>query len=287
MANAPESANQRWSAFINGNVILADVDSNPDVSHSSYTTGGVTMGADYRLNREWTVGALFGYTHTDASLDEEGSAATIDTYSPGIYAAYADRGWYANGLFNYGYNSYSENRNIYFPGVNRTAHGTPQGNQYSGDLDGGYEFHLGSWTIGPSAGLNYVHLDINSFSETGAGAAGLNIQQQTGDSLRSRLGFDTRWNTKFMSVAFTYHLSAHWQHEFMANSTGITSSLEIPETTSFLVQGTNPDRDSVLLDAGVDAQVLDSLDLFLDYQADAGQSNFFGQSIQAGVKVGF
>ena len=198
-----------------------------------------------------------------------------------------DHGWYANGLFNYGYNSYTENRNIIFPGVNRTAAGTPQGNQYSSDLDGGYEFHFGAWTIGPSAGLNYVHLDINSFSEAGAGAAGLNVQEQMADSLRSRLGFDTRWNTKYMTTDLTYHLSAHWQHEYMANSTGITSSLEIPGTTPFTVQGAGPDRDSVLLDAGVDAQVLNNLDLFLDYQADAGQSNFFAQSIQAGVKVGF
>lgn len=287
MSNASISENDRWSAFINGNVVLADLYSNPDVSHSNYTTGGVTMGADYRLDRHWTVGALFGYSHTDATLDNEGSTATVDTYSPGIYAAYADHGWYANGLFNYGYNSYTENRNVIFPGVNRTAVGAPQGNQYSSDLDGGYEFHFGNWIIGPSAGLNYVHLDIDSFSENDAGAAGLNIQDEGADSLRSRIGFDTRWNTKYMTTRFTYHLSAHWQHEFMANSLGITSSLETPGITPFTVQSPGAERDSALLDTGLDSQVANNADVFVDYQAEAGQSNFFAQSVQAGVKIGF
>jgi outer membrane autotransporter protein len=277
----------RWSAFINGSVALADLDSNADNPHSSYTTGGVTLGADYRLDQHWTVGALFGYNHTDAQLDNQGSSATVDTYSPGIYAAYANKGWYANGVFTYGYNSYTENRNIIFPGIDRTAIGAPQGNQYSTDFDGGYEFHLGRLTVGPSAGLNYVHLDINDFSEGDAGAAGLNIEDQNADSLRSRIGFDARWQTSWLKTQFTYHLNASWQHEFMDNSQSITSSLETPGVMPFTVQGAGPDRDSALIDAGVDILPAKNVDLFLDYQTEAGESDFFAQSVQAGVKVGF
>ncbi|MCE0497179.1 MAG: hypothetical protein LV481_04445 [Methylacidiphilales bacterium] len=285
-AQAPDD-DRRWSAFINGTVMLADFNSNADEPYSNYTTGGVTLGADYRLDKNWVVGALFGYSHTDASLDEEGSTATIDTYSPGIYAAYMDNGWYANGLFNYGYNSYTENRDIELPGFDRIANGSPQGNQYSGSLDGGYEFHAGNWTIGPSAGLDYVHLDINNFSETGAGAADLNIQKQVADSLQSQIGFNTRLTSKCLSTKITYHFSAYWQHQYMANNVGITSSLEIPDTTPFTVQSPGPDRDSALLDTGLDAQVFRNLDLFFDYQANVGQSDFFEQSFQGGVKVEF
>jgi T5SS/PEP-CTERM-associated repeat protein len=285
--NAPVSENERWSTFINGNVTLANLDSNADVSHSSYTTGGVTMGADYRLDRNWTVGALFGYNHTDADLDNEGSTATIDTYSPGIYAAYADKGWYANGVFDYGYNSYTENRNIIFPGVNRTAIGTPQGSQYSGDLDGGYEFHLGQLTVGPSLGVNYVHLDINGFDEGGAGAAGLSIAKQEADSLRSRIGFDARWKTQYLTTQFTYHLSASWQHEYMDSNQGIAASLEAPGIAPFSIAGVAPDRDSALVDAGLDVLAAKNVDLFVDYQTEAGESDFFAQSVQSGVKIGF
>jgi T5SS/PEP-CTERM-associated repeat protein len=285
--NASISDADRWNVFIQGNVVLADVDSSPDAAHANYTTGGVTAGADYRVSPNWTFGALFGYNHTDASLDEEGSNAKVDTYSPGIYAAYVDKGWYANGLVSYGYTSYSENRDIVFPGTNRTATGAPDGSQCSVDVDGGYDFHVGSLTVGPSAGLTYVHLDISSFSEGDAGSVGLNVGHESDDSLRSRIGFDARWATKYMRTKFTYHLDTSWQHEFMNNSQGISSAFETPGVSSFTVKGVAPDRDSALIDVGLDVDLAKNVDGYVDYQTEAGERDFFAQSVQAGLKIGF
>ena len=45
--------------------------------------------------------------------------------------------------------------------------------------------------------------------------------------------------------------------------------------------------DSALVDLGFDAQVNNALTVFTDYSVQTGQSNYFGQSIQAGVKIGF
>ncbi len=70
---------------------------------------------------------LVGYSHTDANLDHIGSStATVDSYSPGIYASYVDGGWYGNGLFSYDYNSYTEDRNIQIGALNGTNHGAPR-----------------------------------------------------------------------------------------------------------------------------------------------------------------
>ncbi|HEY0256059.1 MAG TPA: autotransporter outer membrane beta-barrel domain-containing protein, partial [Candidatus Methylacidiphilales bacterium] len=260
----PEDAN-RWSAFISGNVILADVSSDPDVAHTNYTTSGVTAGADFRLGKTWAVGGLFGYGHTDADLDNSGSHTRVDSYSPGIYATYADHGWYANGLFAYNYNSYNERRAIEFDGT--TANGSPDGNQFDGNLDGGYEFHRGPWTYGPTAALQFVHLDINRFTETGAGAADLAINDQNADSLRSRLGGEVRYQTTWGKGTATPHLSASWQHEFLDNSSGITSQFDGQGVGSFVVNTSSPDRDSAMIDAGLDTQWNSFLTLFLDYQA--------------------
>ena len=286
LAFADPETIQPWNTFIAGNVILANVDGSMNVPGSSYTTGAVTAGADYRLTKDWTVGGLFGYSHTDASLDSEGSTATIDSYSPGVFASYSDSGWYANGLFTYTYNSYTENRNIIFPGVNRMATGSPQGNQYTTDFSGGYDFHFGHLTIGPSFGLDYVHLNIGSFSESGAGAASLNIQEQSADSMQSRIGFESHYDLKHEKTDYTYHLGAYWQHEYMGNSTGITSSMQIPTASTFTVNSPGPDRNSLLLDVGGDVQVLKNMDVFVDYSVQTDTS-YLGQSIQAGVKVAF
>jgi len=49
----------------------------------------------------------------------------------------------------------------------------------------------------------------------------------------------------------------------------------------------NPSRDSALVDVGLDAQLNNALTVFADYSVQAGQSNYFGQSVQGGVKIGF
>jgi uncharacterized protein YhjY with autotransporter beta-barrel domain len=284
---APEPAANPWNTFITGSVVLADISSDPDVTYSHYTTGGVTAGADYHLDKNWTVGGLVGYGHSAVTLDNDGSKARVDSYSPGIFAAYANQGWFANGLFAYNYNSYGESRAI--PFLNRMANGSPDGNQYDGDLDGGYEFRSGDWTFGPTGGLQYVHLEINSFDEGGAGAANLSVNEQQADSLRSRLGAEARYNWSWYGgkVTATPHISASWQHEFLDNSAGITSQFEGQSLGSFTVRTTSPDRDAALIDVGFDTKWNDALSMFVDYQAQAGQNNFFAQSIQGGFNVGF
>ena len=280
----PESASP-WSTFIAGNVVLADLSHTDDVEHQDYTTGSVKLGADYRMDKHLTVGALLAYGHTDATLDHNGSSATVDTYSPGIYASYVDGGWYGNGLFAYGYNSYTEDRNVAIGAVNGTNHGAPQGNQFTGNLTGGYEFQRGGWKFGPVASLQYVNLGIDSFDEQGPTA--LNIQSQSDESLRSQFGLEARYALRTGSVILTPHISASWQHEFLAGSGGITSQFNQVGSGSFTVQTTNPERDSAFIDVGLDAQVVKQVTLFVDYQTEAGQDNFFAQSIDAGVKIGF
>ena len=279
----------RWSTFIAGNVVLADLSHNQDLAHQSYTMGSVTAGADYRIDNYFTVGGLFAYGHTDATLDHIGSKATVDTYSPGIYASYVDGGWYGNGLFSYDYNTYAEDRNVQIGALSGVNHGTPNGNQYAGNLTGGYEFKQGAWKFGPVATVQYVNLGIDSFSESGPTA--LNVQSQSAESFRSQLGFATRYKTLvdscYGSFSVTPHLTATWQHEYLDDSRGISSQFNQIGAGSFTVLTSKPDRDSALIDLGLDAQFSKEVTFFVDYSTQVGQDHYCAQSIQGGLKIGF
>ena len=85
----------------------------------------------------------------------------------------------------------------------------------------------------------------------------------------------------------TPHVSAFWQHEFLDNSAPITSQFQGLPGGSFSVQTTAGDSDNALLGFGVDAELNKTVTLFVDYEAEAGGSTFFGQSASAGVKIGF
>lgn len=273
-----------WNFFVRGNVILAQGFSQADVAHFDDNTESVVLGTDYRISPNFLIGLTAGYGHTDVTLDDNGSSATVDSYSPGLYASYAEKGWYANFSGNYTHNAYTQSRVIGFLG--QTANSAPEGNQGTANIDGGYDFHCGALTYGPSAGVEYTHLSVDGYNEGGS-IADLSVNEQDSDSLRSRLGGRISYAFAKYGMTFSPHLDASWQHEFLDQSRGITSQFSGTGLGSFSVRTTNPSRDSALADIGLDADVNRSLTLFTDYEVQAGQSNYFGQSVQGGVRIGF
>ncbi|HEY0256156.1 MAG TPA: autotransporter outer membrane beta-barrel domain-containing protein, partial [Candidatus Methylacidiphilales bacterium] len=273
-----------WNFFIRGNVILAQGFSGIDTAHFDDNTESVVLGTDYRITPNLLFGLTAGYAHTDVTLDGNGSSATVDSYSPGLYAAFANKGWYANLSGDYLHNAYTQDRVI--PILGQTASSAPEGNEGVANLDGGYDFHQGALTFGPLAGIQYTHLSVDGYNESGS-AVDLNVNDSGSDSLRSRLGGRISYALSHGGITFTPHLDASWQHEFLDQSRGITSDFNDFGGGSFSVRTENPSRESVLLDAGLNAQIDQTFTAFLDYEVQAGQENYFGQSVQAGVKIGF
>jgi outer membrane autotransporter protein len=275
---------QPWDVFLRGSVILAQGFSQDDLPHYGDNTESVVVGADYHVTDHILVGATASYAHSDATLDTANSSATVDSYSPGIFASYTDGGGYANFIGRYSYNTYTAQRNITFLGD--SADSATTGNEGLVDLDGGWDFHSGQWTYGPVAGVQYTHLTVNSYNEQNS-AADLAVPQDDSDSLRSRLGGSVRYTMCESGVRFTPHVEATWQHEFLDQARGLTSSFTAFSGGSFTARTADPSRDSALLDLGLDAQVDNAITVFGDYIVQAGQDDYFGQSLQAGVRINF
>jgi outer membrane autotransporter protein len=285
LKDMPSAAERNpWNFFVRGNVILAQGFSQADVGHFDENTESIVLGADYRLTPHFLVGVKAAYGHTDVNLDHARSMATVDSYSPGVYASYANNGWYVNAMGDYLHNAYTQDRVISFLG--QSAHSAPAGNEGVADLDGGYDFHHGAFTSGPVTGLQYTHLTVDGYSESGSVAA-LQVREQQSDSLRSRLGWRVSYASNCHGIKLTPHLSATWQHEFMDQSRGITSQFENTGLGSFNVRTESPQRDFAMVDAGVTADLNRTVSLFAEYMTQVGQANYFGQSVQAGVKFGF
>jgi outer membrane autotransporter protein len=278
-----------WNVFVRGNVILGQQFSQPEIEHNDYTTSAFELGSDYQLSDHFLVGVLFDYNHTDTSLDNQGSSATIDSYSPGLFASYADGGFFANALATYGWNSYTTERHVHFGSFDETASGAPTGNETLGNLDGGYEFHSHHWTFGPTAGIQYVHLNVDPFTEAGGCSSDLAVHNEAADSLRSRLGGRVSYAVLDHDnhVIFTPYLDASWQHEFLAGSRTITSSFSEFNAGPIVVSTPDTSRDSALVVVGLDADVTRSITAFTDYAIQAGGNDYFGQSIEAGMKIAF
>jgi len=112
---------KRWGFFITGSGEIADVGSTSVARGSSFNTGGVTVGADYRVTDHFVLGAAFGYAHTSADLNL-GGELTGDSGKGSLYGTYYDHGFYVNGIVGGGYGSIDTPR----PTAGGVARGAPR-----------------------------------------------------------------------------------------------------------------------------------------------------------------
>jgi uncharacterized protein with beta-barrel porin domain len=278
-----------FNEFVSGNVILGDMNqngSNNDISKAHYIAGNATAGVSFRMSNNLAAGVLLDYNHTDAKTDSMGSHVRVDSYSPGLFATFFEKGFYANGLFTYGFNNYSNTRALGIGGLEATS--SPSGQQYVGDLDFGYDFHPDrQWTVGPVVGIEYTHLDVDSFHESGAGPVDLTVDSQNAESLRGRIGAHVVYLVRSGSIVFQPNFTAAFQREFLDDSFDLTSQLDLPDTPAFTTQGTNSGRNSTLIGVGVTATFDNSMSAYLNYLAEIGADDYFVQSVEGGFKANF
>jgi outer membrane autotransporter protein len=279
-----------FSAFIGGDGTIADLNQDQGASYApstkaSYSSVDVIGGISYRMTSNLAAGILFDYSHTDADTDSYGSKTKVDSYSPGVFATYGNKGFYLNGLFSYGRNNYSNTRAI--PVVGANANSNPDGNQYTAALDAGQDLHLGdAWTLTPQGGLTYTHLDVDGFTETGAAPADLSVQAQHDDSLRSRLGASLSYATYAGHLTLLPTFTALWQHEFMDENAPITSSFNDFSSSSFTIHSVSQGRDSALISVGLTAQLDNSMAIFIQANADLN-GNYNAENFVGGFKGSF
>ncbi len=286
-----------WSAFITG---AAQFDSYADTSNigsPNVTTENATIGGDYAFFKCLSVGAFFNYAHSGIHLDTFGSKGTVDGYTPGVYADLHLSHWFVDGMAAYTYMDNSEKRNI---GVNAyavTANGNFSGSSYNGALDAGYRIYsqskspyseLSGWTLVPMISVAYTHVDENSFSESGAGAAGLNVSSLNVDSFRTMLSATFLYTIRLShSATIVPGVLLGWRHEYLNNSTGITAQLQGAGTGSFTVDTASPSRDVAVIAPSLNINFTKNVSGFVDYELDMGSNKFQAQQVFAGMAISF
>jgi len=279
-----------WGVWASGNVTLGNESGTSSLSGFHSTLGSPTLGVDYRVTPNLVLGILGSYTTGGANFDD-GSKIGLNAELAALYGTWRDGNWHVNGIGGGGSLQLNDTRTTF---GGDTASSTPRGDDFLTDWTGGYDFHLGDrWNITPEVGLQYTHLDIDSFTETGAGALNLSEGDQDIDSLRSHVGFNlNKAYSLGKDLTFIPELRAQWYHEFMDNSRGISESLPgAPATGSFDVGTYAPQRDFALVGVGLNTAFTGyngvPVGLFINYNAQVGQSDYIANSVNAGIRVDF
>jgi len=193
---------------------------------------------DATRNRRWRNSSCPGstpwfYTHSSADINFNFGETITDSFGLSFYGTYYVGNFYLDGHAGFEWNEYQTERLIVYTTVNRTAEGKPSGQQYTANLGGGYDFRIGPVTLTPYGRAEYVHIDIDSFTETGAIGLNLFIDRQEIDSFQTALGGRAAYAINAPFGVVVPQVSLEWRHEFL-NTAGRSrpSSPWIPSTRS-------------------------------------------------------
>jgi autotransporter-associated beta strand protein len=270
-SGSPGCEDGNWHTWATPFGQIGSTTGNGNAHGFTFDSVGFAMGADAWLTQYTLAGVALGYDNWFERTHDLGSHASVDSFQMALYAVSHFGGGWVLGSLSYENDGYATTRPIDF--LSAAARGSYNGNQVGTYLEGGYNVPADGAYVQPIGALQYISLWRDSFSESGAGAADLNVASARADSFRSYLGGrlivpmgrDRCWLPE---------AHAFWVHEYAADTRNVHE--QFAGGPSFLIYGQNLGRDWGLFGVGLATQVSAAIRVGIYYDAyvtENGQAN--------------
>ena len=278
----------RWGAWASALGGLGSVAGNGNSSTLIYNFGGAAAGIDYRVDPRFLIGLSAGYAAGNQWVDSFMGRGWTDTVSVIAYGSFTNAGFYADALAGYAYSGNQMQRQIQFPGLQRTANGSTGANQFLGQIETGYRIGLfapAAASLTPFARLQGSTVTQNALSEWGANSLSLNVAQQTTNSLRTVFGADLAGVIPLGSErSLALDLRLGWLHEYADVGRPITAAFAGAPSNAFTVYGATPQRDAAVIGFLASTTLTEASQVYLRYQGEVG-SGFDNHTLNVGVRL--
>lgn len=267
---ASRSRQPAWNGWVEGYGSGGNVESDGNAAAADYGLGGTQFGLDRFIDRETLLGFYGGYAGSNVASDAPNQSTTQNGGRFGSYLRRSFDNDYWLWIGGMGFDDYGSRRAVQFGGLSRTATGDYSGWQAASYLERGHTFRRGLTELQPLVALQYFYLRQNAFTESGAGAASLDVAGIDTHSLRVLKG--ARLRRTFYTPSggvLAPELRGTWMHEFLDTSTLVTSNFAGTPGSGFSVQGANLGRDWALLGSGLTWQPKRHLSLYGNYDLQA------------------
>ncbi|HUI61181.1 MAG TPA: autotransporter domain-containing protein, partial [Steroidobacteraceae bacterium] len=268
----------RLGIFITGDIRVGDREASDRESAFDLTDHSVTVGVDYRFANTFVAGAAFGYGRAKSEFAAPEARLDSRNLTASLYGSWYRGDWYMDFIGTLGKVDYDSSRHVQFDSsvvtssgvVDRIALGSTSGRQTAAGITSGYDWHWGGLQAGPAVTLNYTHLKIDGFAESGASGLDLSFDEQSAESLTLRAGghvsyaLNTRW------CVILPHVQAAAVREFAATAQAVNVHFSADAASGYTILTDGPDRDYFNWSGGVSAQFPHGIAAFVEYQAMAG-----------------
>lgn len=241
------------TTWVVGYGLGGDADSDGNATRLEYGMGGALTGFDVAWNRGHRIGLFGGYVGTGINTNDGTARNEMNSGQIGSYITGRNGVHYYTIISGLQFDGYDSERSITPLGL--TARGDYDGWQGFGYLERGLVlYNSGRWSHQPFAGVQYVHVRQNGFTETGAGAANLSVAGVDDDSFRSLLGIRTQVRTVPNRRNITPEFRAVWVHEFLDTNSPVVATMPIGGS-AFVAKGLDMGRDWALVGTGLNCNL--------------------------------
>jgi uncharacterized protein with beta-barrel porin domain len=250
----------------------------------SLTGYGFTVGGDYLLAPSALAGASFAYNRGNSSGtgDATGNKMQLDAYVGTLYTAWSQGPLSLGGQASVGHDDFSQTHGMALAGLAPTAN--YGGMQYGVRVNGGYDLALGgAAVVTPGAEFRYLHLDTDSYTETGAGPLNLTVSSRGIDAVETAFGAKIAWPIKTSMGDLAPSLKAAWVHSY--NGGSITTNAQL-QGVAFQTSTPRIGSDGLELTAGMQLSRIDNFSLRLEYDGEF-RSHYTSNAGLLNVRYGF
>jgi outer membrane autotransporter protein len=248
--------------------------------YNGYNTSstGLAFGADREVSDNGLrIGAAFSYANSTIKQQDShvGDNANIKSYQASLYGMQEFGAAYVDATLAYTSHGYNSNR---LAALARTAKGEWRGDQYTARADAGYRIPMGAVAVVPMASLEWSHLNQDRYTETGAGALNLNVNDSSATRLKSGLGARVLGEALIGSMLVKPEARLMWLHDFKSNGTDTTSSFT-GGGASFSTPGQNIASNTANIGLGLTMQPNKQTTVGMSYDFE-GRSGYQGHALQ-------
>jgi outer membrane autotransporter protein len=276
----------RWNAWVQGSGLFSSGGMSLTPGED-FESGTILVGADYALSEHLALGIFASYQEGWGDYDDHGES-DLDSVRAGLYAALDFGGFYANVAVGGGSTDYSITRPITWATLDRTAKSDPDAAEFFSMVGAGYDFQLGNFTVGPQFSAQYSRLEMDGFTEKGAGVLNLAVDDTTSESFRTFLGARAAYTIQASErVAIIPEVRVFWQHEFLQDDESLHAALDGGAGPGFNYHTSGGDEDAVYVGAGVGLQVGPQFYMNVYYNADFGRNDDENHTVSVSANIRF
>lgn len=175
--NQSTAVSEKVTAFLIGSASTGEFDQTLNGSGSDFSSYSISAGADYRFSDDVLAGLALSYGQSNGDIDDGRGELELDGTSLMAYGSFgASTGVYFDAVAGYSWLEYDNQRDITIGAdFYRKAKSDTEGEQLNVALELGYNFMVGDFLIGPSVQYQYFDLEVDGYSESGAGVLNMTV----------------------------------------------------------------------------------------------------------------